>query len=415
MKILVYPHDMSVGGSQLNAVELSSGVRDLGHEVTVVGQPGALRSHIRNLGLEFIELPRIRRRPTPSIVRALHQIVRSRDIDIIHGYEWPPTLEAFLACQGTRARPVSTVMSMSVAPFIPAKMPLIVGTEQIAAVERASRGDRVMLMEPPVDTRANALEAVADLERKGLDHGLDPAKLTLAIVSRLAPEMKLEGVLAAIDFVGGFKGGQPLQLLVVGDGPAFDTVRRKADAVNSQCGEVRILLTGEQADPRWAYAIADVVLGMGGSALRGMSMGKPLVVQGERGYWRALTPQSVQDFYWQGWYGIGDDPARGALNLENELAPLLADAALRRELGRYARQVIDERFSLDVASARQLSYYQQVLRATNPPSVISRDALSSGYRLAKYEFDRQLSRLRGRLTNDDFNTTPVVSQQRVRT
>lgn len=414
MKILVYPHDMSVGGSQLNAVELAAGVRDLGHDVTVVGQHGALRSHIRNLGLEFIELPPIRRRPTPSIVRALHQIVRSRDIDIVHGYEWPPSLEAFLACQGTQARPVSTVMSMSVAPFIPAKMPLIVGTEQIAAVERATGRDLVMLMEPPVDTSANALEAVADLERQVLEHGLDPAKLTLAVVSRLAPEMKLEGVLAAIEFVGGVKGGQPLQLLVVGDGPAFDTVRRKADEVNSRCGEERILLTGEQSDPRWAYAAADVVLGMGGSALRGMSMGKPLVVQGERGYWRALTPRSVQDFYWHGWYGIGDDPARGVLNLENELAPLLADAARRRELGRYARQVIDERFSLDVAAARQLSYYRQVLRAPNPPSVFSHDALRSGYRLAKYEFDRQLSRLRGRLTNDDFNATPVVSEQRMR-
>ncbi|MGP5382722.1 glycosyltransferase [Glutamicibacter arilaitensis] len=414
MKILVYPHDMSVGGSQLNAVELAAGVRDLGHEVTVVGQYGPLRSHIRDLGLEFIELPPISRRPTPSIVRTLHQIVRDRDIDIVHGYEWPPSLEAFLACQRTRARPVSTVMSMSVAPFIPAKMPLIVGTEQIAAVERATRGDLVMLMEPPVDTAANAPEAVMDPECQALEHGLDPAKLTLAIVSRLAPEMKLEGVLAAIEFVGRFKGGQPLQLLVVGDGPAFGTVRRAADEVNARCGDTRILLTGEQADPRWAYAIADVVLGMGGSALRGMSMGKPLVVQGEHGYWRALTPNSVQDFYWHGWYGIGDDLVRGTLNLENELAPLLADASRRRELGRYARQVIDERYSLDVAAVRQVSHYQQVLRDPNPPSVLSRDALRSGYRLAKYEFDRQLSRLRGRLTSDDFNATPVASQQRVR-
>lgn len=414
MRILVYPHDMSVGGSQLNAIELAAGVRDLGHEVTVVGHRGALRSRIRDLRLDFIELPPIRRRPTPSIVRALHHIVRERDIDIVHGYEWPPSLEAFLGCQATRARPVSTVMSMSVAPFIPGTMPLIVGTEQIAAVERAAGRDLVMLMEPPVDTNANDPDAVADLDRLGREYRLDPAKLTLAIVSRLAPEMKLEGVLAAIEFTGRWKGGPPIQLLIVGDGPAFDTVRRRAEEVNAQCGEERILLTGEQSDPRWAYAIADVVLGMGGSALRGMSMGKPLVVQGERGYWRALNPHSVQDFYWHGWYGIGDDPARGARNLEIEVAPLLIDAARRRDLGRYSRQVIDERFSLEVAAARQVSYYRQVLQAPGAPSVFSADALRSGFRLAKYEFDRQLSRLRGRLTNDDFNATPVVAKQQVR-
>ena len=46
-------------------------------------------------------------------------------------------------------------------------------------------------------------------------------------------------------------------------------------------GRQVVLLTGEIADPRPAYAAADVVVGQGGSALRGMAFGKPLVVVGE--------------------------------------------------------------------------------------------------------------------------------------
>ena len=35
MRVLVYPHSMEIGGSQLNAVELGGAVRDLGHDVVV--------------------------------------------------------------------------------------------------------------------------------------------------------------------------------------------------------------------------------------------------------------------------------------------------------------------------------------------------------------------------------------------
>ena len=44
MKVLVYPHTMGIGGSQLNAVEIAGAVRDRGHDVTVVSRPGPLMS-----------------------------------------------------------------------------------------------------------------------------------------------------------------------------------------------------------------------------------------------------------------------------------------------------------------------------------------------------------------------------------
>ena len=65
-----------------------------------------------------------------------------------------------------------------------------------------------------------------------------------------------------------------------------------------------VVLTGQLADPRPAYSAADVILGMGSSALRGMAFGKPLVVQGERGFWELLTPDSASVFLRDGWYGV---------------------------------------------------------------------------------------------------------------
>ena len=132
MRILVYPHDLGIGGSQLNAIELAAAVQRLGHEVVVYGRPGPLNRRIEELGLEFVPSPEPHLRPTPSVVKALVRLARERKIDILHGYEWPPALESLIASRrtpGTAA--VATVMSMSVAPFIPKSMPLLVGTQEI--------------------------------------------------------------------------------------------------------------------------------------------------------------------------------------------------------------------------------------------------------------------------------------------
>ena len=61
-----------------------------------------------------------------------------------------------------------------------------------------------------------------------------------------------------------------------------------------------VLVTGALLDPRPAYAAADIVIGMGSSALKGMAFGKPLVVQGEQGFWKLLEPATLPIFLAQG-------------------------------------------------------------------------------------------------------------------
>ena len=96
MRILVYPHDLGMGGSQLNAIELAARTRDLGGEAIVFGRPGVLVDRVRQLDLEFIESPEPGRRPSIGIARHLRDLAKRRGIDILHGYEWPPSLELSL-------------------------------------------------------------------------------------------------------------------------------------------------------------------------------------------------------------------------------------------------------------------------------------------------------------------------------
>ncbi|RLK47948.1 glycosyltransferase [Microbacterium telephonicum] len=407
MRILVYPHDLELGGSQLNAIEIAAAVRDRGHDVIVFGRRGALNARIDALGLEFVDAPAPGRRPSPTTARALVELVRRREIDVLHGYEWPPTLDAVLAARSVPdVRVVSTVMSMSVPPFVPRSVDLIVGTEQIAEAERQAGRARVSVLEPPVDLTFNDGDAEVGAGAFRARWGVRDDEVLVVAVTRLAHELKLEGILTAIDAMRDVPRNAPVRLIVVGDGPAADTVGERAAAVNDELGHARVILTGGMLDPRPAYAAADVAIGMGGSALRALAYGAPLIVQGERGYWRTLTPDSLPEFLWAGWYGIGAETAAGSAAFHTELSPLLIDPALRERLARFGRRVVAERFSTEGAADRQLARYEEAMaRPTATDTAAEAAALA---RYARYYALKRMRRLVRRERSDDFNARPVA-------
>lgn len=411
MRVLVYPHDLGIGGSQLNAIELAAGVRDLGHDVAVFGAPGTLTRRVQELDLEFLESPAPGRRPSRRVAGLLRALVAERRIDIVHGYEWPPALEARIACAGSRAKAVATVMSMAVAPFIPAGMPLVVGTEQIADLERRRR-PVVTVIEPPVDSVHNAPGAAGvDVDQFRAQHHLAPEDLHVVCVSRLSHQLKLEGLLTAVETVPQL--GARVVLVVVGGGPAEVLVRTAAQAANERAGRRAVVLTGEVDDPRSAYALADVVLGMGGSALRGLAFAKPLVVQGEEGFWQTLTPESLAMFEWAGWYGLGAGPAAGAARLRSQLVPLLESEQVRSTLGQFGRTLLLRRYSLEAAAGRQLEVYRG---AMDTPAARQRwapaaDNARAAALLTGYTAARVAGRTLGRAASEDFNSRKTIARR----
>jgi glycosyltransferase involved in cell wall biosynthesis len=414
MRVLVYPHTMVLSGA-LNAVELAAAVRDRGHEVMVLSRPGPLVETVRELGLEHVPLdPRAQRMPSLHAAAQLTSLVRHHEIDVVNAWEWPSAVEALAAVRLRLGTPVvCNVMSMSVAPFMPRLLPLIVGSEEIAQQAVEAGHTSVTLVEPPVDIQANA--PWHDPGSFRAEYGLDTMPL-LAVVCRLARELKLEGLLAACDAVGRLAvDGVKVQLAVVGDGPARQEVEEAAAAANSSAGRRVVVLTGQMYDPRPAYAAADIVLGMGGSALRGMAFGKPLVVQGERGFWELATPASAAMFLHKGWYGIGSDAdgrAAGSQRLEKILRDLLDDSAAQARLGEYGRTLVVERFSLDQAGARQERVYLEATEGSNRPaaSQLASETVRVGVGVFRHKSVRKWRRWRGKpVESDDFNAVARAS------
>lgn len=357
VKALVYPVSMEIGGSQLNAIELAAEIAARGDDVVLFGPDGDLVPVARNMGLEYIVSPRPPGWPARATMDALVDLVKSRGIDVVHGYEWSPSLAlTFGPHRRLGTAMVTSVLSMSVPSVIARHEPIIVGTRELYE-EQLDRRDRVYLMEPPIDTARNAPGQAGPDARKSL--GLAADDLVVAVVCRLTTDLgKARGVHEAIEVTKRLGVIHPLRLVVVGAGTELNRVSEHAAETNRVLGRSSVVVTGGMLDPRAAYDVADVVLGMGSSALKGMAFAKPVVVQGEDGFWHPLTETNLPTFLAKGWFGHG---GAGAADLERALAPLLGDAGLRRDRGVMGREVVVERYSLSQAASALRAIYTDAI------------------------------------------------------
>jgi glycosyltransferase involved in cell wall biosynthesis len=358
VRVLVAPLNARIGGTQINAVDLGAAVRDLGHEVIVYAEEGPLDELIAGRGLPKVvaATPAQRVRGTRA-ARELHAAVVRERIDLVHAYERARAVQAYVGAFLRTGTPVvATIYSMSVPRDLPRDLPIVVGTRELLASARERDMDAVDLLEPPVDTRSDHPGVSGSAFR--LDLGIGADELAVVVVSRLSEVLKLQGLLGAIDAVEVLATEFPVRLVIVGDGPARDRVGERAESANERTGRTVAMMTGFMQDPRPAYAAADVVLGMGSSALRGMALGKPLVVLGEGGFSEVFDPTSAPRFFEIGMYGFADEaePDR----LAGQLRRLLGDAELRGELGRYSRSVAEERYGLEAAASALDGIYRRV-------------------------------------------------------
>lgn len=405
LRVVVAVHQLDLGGSQTNAVDLASGVRDAGHEVVVAGPDGPLVDVVRRRGLpyEHIDLDRLDR--AGPAYRRLVEVTRAVRPDLLHTYELTPSLLGFYGPHLRDRLPMTmTINSMAVPAFMPATVPLLVCNPVIAAAVGPRRAATDVL-EIPTDCTGQHPGFPGDDFRAEI--GAGPDDKLVVVVSRLARVLKQEGLETAVRAAGRLAGRHQVRLVLVGDGPAMPDLRALADATNARAGRSVVVLTGERGDPRPAYAAADVVLGMGGSLLRAMAFGKPCVVQGEEGYWRMLDADSAREFRWHGFYGIGDGGSGEEL-LVTLLDQLLGNPALRARNGAFALDLVRRSYSLERAVQLQLAWYRHTLASgvgTRLPEV-ARTTTAVGAWLAH----RAWRRRRGTAQEDFFNSRQQIAE-----
>lgn len=259
---MVYPHDLAIGGSLVKAADLAAGIAAAGHEVIISGIQGPLAPYIEQRGQRFISARRLKYRPAPS------RIARRERLDLIHANEWPPCLDAHYGAGLLVGVPVlSTVLGMSVSPYVLTTVALIVGTADLGVEARKVQRGNVW------EENAPLVDVVTD--HPGIDglrfreaHGMGHRELLILPMSRLAVDLQLDALVRATDAADMLAARYPIRLMFIGGSPAHDAPSERAATVNRRRGRKTVTLPGSDVYPRPAYAAADVVVGMGRSALR---------------------------------------------------------------------------------------------------------------------------------------------------
>jgi L-malate glycosyltransferase len=373
LKVLIYSHQLEIGGNQ-NAIDLAASLRDLhGYQVVFFATPGPNLHVVEEKRLRFVAAPAACAHPSPSRMWALRELVRQERPDLLHAWEYYQCLDAYYVEHLLMRVPMSvTGMLMDVSRLLPKGLPLTLGTPEL--VDRAgARGWRsVSLLVPPVDVRRDAPEAVSGTGFRAR-LGVRPGEILVVTVSRLSGlrDIKAESLIRTIGVIDQLAGDLPLRFAIVGEGELRADLQRIAADINALHKRDVIVLTGAMLDPRPAYAAADIFVGMGGSALRAMAFAKPTVIVGARGFTRLLGPDTAESVYRQGIYGTGDGGA-GNAGLSVALRRLAEDVGHRRRLGAYSRDFVTSRFALDQVSAAFARFCEC---AVNDQPQLGRDAM----------------------------------------
>jgi glycosyltransferase involved in cell wall biosynthesis len=351
LRIMICIHRLILGGDIINAIEMAGHLRDRGHEVTLFAiheEAEPALDLVRDSGLPILVVDQPRGlKSRIRMIREVAAFVRDRRIDVVHSFGHGDTYTMFVGAHGLARVPlVVNDYSMTLSASRPRRTPLVVGTRRVADEAKGRRGP-VTLLEPPIDTELNA-PGVVDGEAFRRALALGPDDLLLVIVGRLARVLKLPGLLASIEGVVRLDDRR-ITLSIVGDGEAKEQVVSCARAANATLGRPSVVLSGQMVDPRVAYEAADIVLGMGHSALRAMAFAKPVIVLGEAGFAVTLQPGTLPMFAYDGIFGVGDG-GDAAARVSKELKALLDDPLLRTRLGAWGRSVAIRDFCAERAA-----------------------------------------------------------------
>jgi hypothetical protein len=106
------------------------------------------------------------------------------------------------------------------------------------------------------------------------------------------------------------------------------------------------------------------MVGMGGSAARSLSFGKPLVVAGEAGWFKTFTPHTAAELFRNSFWSPDsmDDPVGSLVECLNSL---LNDSQRRTDLGRFGRDFAEQNFGLPAMAKRLAHTYEAALSSYN--------------------------------------------------
>lgn len=350
------------GGAQVNLLDLLSGWPEGVDSIVATGEEGFLTDAAKELGVEVVIISHLTRPLSPIrdflAYREIMTLIRERRPDLVHCHSSKAGLLGRLAANTIGVPSVFTVHGWAfedgiswlhrtvgrVAEFAAAK---IVSNQHVITVAEADRKlaiERDVIEPERMTTIHNGIKDDLRIADPAF-----PGTATMVMVARFSDQKDHETLFKALAAVA-----EPFQMILVGDGPSFESSRQLAKEVGvaSQVEflgnrlDVPDILAGAQV-----FVLSSLWEGFPISILEAMRAGLPVV---------ATDVGGVSEAVIDGETGIVTSP-RDAEALGNAIQHLLSDPLLRDSMGKKGRQRYVEHFGKKQMLAKTARVYSDLV------------------------------------------------------
>ncbi len=302
MRILLVSMRMDIGGAETHILELARELNKRGHFVKIASEGGVYVDVLKKEGIEHIYAPLTSKKPKALIesYNTLSKSIKEDKFDIVHSHARIPNFIIKLLRLRYDFGFVSTLHFAFTKKKVVEKFS-VWGEKNLAVSDDLRRHliKNSSVKAKDVVTTVNGINP--DMFLQDTDFGylykefpLKKDSKKIVCVCRLE-RANCESMFALVKQAENInKKLKNVQIILVGDGEAYDELKSMADKVNRKTGQKTVIMTGARQDVNNIIRICDVFVGISRAALEAMMAGKIVVLTGSYGHHGVLLEKDFE-------------------------------------------------------------------------------------------------------------------------
>jgi len=294
MKILMVTMGLDIGGAETHIIELSKGLTENGHDITVASNGGVYTDEIVKAGITHVKLPLNNKRVT-SVARSyfgLKKLIENGNFDIVHAHARIPAFICSMIERSVNFRFVTTAhLNFSLNPLWQKVSSW--GEKTIAVSEDIREyliegygvcADNISLTVNGIN--AEKFSGNTDTSPIYKEFSLSTDTTKIVYLSRIDPDRSLPAFLLAkvAPEIIRRNSDKKLEFIIAGGGDDYANLKKAVAEANRAIGYDAVKTTGIRTDIDALISCADIFIGVSRSALEAMCAGKPVIISGGQGH-----------------------------------------------------------------------------------------------------------------------------------
>lgn len=362
MKILQVVLNLDYGGVESYVIRLSKAMVQAGHEVTVLSQGGPMAALLDDTGVGLITRP-LNRETLPEVIND----IGGEGFEIINAHNYN---SGRIGCPIARSTRIPYVMTVHGPRRFLKRVLYNCWSSRVIALSGADkRGVSGFLGIPTNHVYTSVYPIATDVHyprpippEKKLEFLYDASGKLIVHISRFS-NRKARVAFELIKAMPAILAEEPgARLLIVGSGPMFDEIKKRADEFN-QRGGAMIRVDGPRLDVSDLFNMADVVVATATTAMEAMTCGAPMVAAGRTGYLGLMNDSRFDEGHDLLFADHGRCPRETTADLLTaDLLNVLADPSKAKADAAVVAARMARDFSPSSVAANVIGLYQKVIQ-----------------------------------------------------